>query len=86
MIFLGFSVEFNNRLSETQDISESNANFHCPRGCGRKYKQLGSLSKHLKYVCGVDKQFQCSICGKKFARKDQFKSHMVLVHKMLISN
>lgn len=86
MIFLGFLIESNNRSPMTgESITASNAKFHCPRGCGRKYKQQGSLSKHLKYVCGVAKQFECLICGKKFARKDRFKAHMGLVHKMLIS-
>ncbi|CAG0882468.1 unnamed protein product [Cyprideis torosa] len=40
----------------------------CPR-CSKSYHYKRSLQKHLAYECGVDPQFNCQICTKKFAQK-----------------
>jgi len=56
----------------------------CPNHCGRKYKHKGNLQRHLKFECGVPTKFQCTICGKCFARKDTFKSHMGLKHRIVL--
>lgn len=58
--------------------------FSCPNGCGRKYKNKRTIYTHLKYECGVPKQFSCDICGKSFALKHNFKTHMGLVHRLAI--
>nr|CAI5854436.1 unnamed protein product [Callosobruchus analis] len=46
----------------------------CPT-CWRSYKQKGHLSRHRRYECGVDPQFSCSLCTKKFRHKSTLKSH-----------
>lgn len=57
---------------------------YCPKGCGRKYKNKSTVYTHLKYECGVPKQFSCPICGKDFAQKQNLKSHMGLVHRVAV--
>lgn len=57
--------------------------YECPNGCGRKYKNRRSIWTHLKYECRRDKQFNCSYCGKNFARKGQLKSHCVITHRVI---
>ena len=55
----------------------------CPNNCGRKYKHDCSLRKHVKFECGVEKQFRCPVCAKMFARKDQLQRHMLTNHQIL---
>ncbi|PSN35576.1 hypothetical protein C0J52_22238 [Blattella germanica] len=57
-------------------ISQSNSNrtLSCPR-CDRKYAILYTLERHLRYECGVEKQFSCAVCHKKFKRSDVLKVH-----------
>lgn len=57
--------------------------FCCPNGCGRKYRHSSSLSNHLKFECSVEKQFQCTICGRMFSRKPSLKLHLVNMHRQI---
>ncbi|XP_060839239.1 longitudinals lacking protein, isoforms A/B/D/L-like isoform X5 [Rhopalosiphum padi] len=47
----------------------------CPHNCGRSYKHKHTLSKHLKYECGVQPQFICKNCARTFKRKHHLKKH-----------
>lgn len=61
--------------------------FHfCPNGCGRKYKRSCHLKRHLKYECGVSRQFSCIICMKEFSRRSTLKTHVAMVHGILMKN
>ncbi|KAF0755432.1 longitudinals lacking protein, isoforms A/B/D/L-like isoform X7 [Aphis craccivora] len=42
----------------------------CLNNCGRTYLNKKSLIRHLRYECGVKRQFQCSMCF------HQFKLHV----------
>lgn len=55
----------------------------CPNHCGRKYKHDASLRKHLKFECGVEKQFRCVNCGKTFSQKAHLLSHLLNIHKIV---
>lgn len=48
--------------------------FTCSR-CGRGYSVQYTMERHLKYECGVAKQFACAICLRKFARRDVLRVH-----------
>lgn len=58
--------------------------FHCPNKCGRKYGYKTNLVRHLKYQCGVPKQFACSLCSNKFSLKQHYRTHMLLLHKLIL--
>lgn len=63
--------------SSYQDtISQGNSSrsLSCPR-CDRKYAVLYTLERHLRYECGVEKQFSCGVCFKRFKRSDVLKVH-----------
>ncbi|KAH1002425.1 hypothetical protein HUJ04_008513 [Dendroctonus ponderosae] len=49
--------------------------FDCSR-CNKTYKYKSSLSKHLKYECGVEKQFRCTLCSYSGKQKAHLISHM----------
>jgi DNA-directed RNA polymerase subunit RPC12/RpoP len=59
-----------------------NETYSCTR-CDRKYKNKYALNKHLKFECGVDRQFRCEECGRRFSMKHHLKNHLLLVHKKL---
>lgn len=54
---------------------------YCPKGCGRSYKRLEHLKRHIGYECGVEPKYQCQICERRFVYNFSMKKHMVLVHK-----
>lgn len=59
----------------------------CPNNCGRSYKgteRKNNLKKHLVYACGVNPQFQCIICQKKFTYKSSLKGHLLMVHRQIL--
>jgi len=57
--------------------------FYCPKMCGRKYKSKQAVKLHMKYECGINPQFECSICGKKFKQPVHHRSHMLSIHKII---
>lgn len=72
------SSSSNQQLEQFYAGSGSN-NLKCPR-CSRFYSLPCTLIRHIRYECGVDKQFACRVCGKKFARRDILRSHEAKLH------
>lgn len=60
--------------------------FFCPRGCGRSYKRKDHCWRHIKYECGVPRQFKCTYCPRSFAHNSALKKHIIVVHKMSPDN
>lgn len=61
---------------------------YCPNNCGRCYRgpgRKGTLKRHLKHECGVPRKFQCSYCLKRFALKENLKTHYARVHKLVFN-
>lgn len=61
----------------------------CPNQCGRRYtgkNRKSNLKVHLKYECGVPRQFQCQYCQKNFVRKGHLKAHVGIIHGILLLN
>lgn len=54
--------------------------YKCQR-CGRGYSVAYSLERHLRYECGVNRQFSCHICFKLFTRKDIMRVHIKKKHR-----
>uniref|UniRef100_A0A182MCQ4 C2H2-type domain-containing protein n=1 Tax=Anopheles culicifacies TaxID=139723 RepID=A0A182MCQ4_9DIPT len=70
-------VVANAAAASTNNASSSGSAsaFKCPR-CPRAYALSYTLERHMKYECGVAKQFGCFKCGKRFSRKDILKAHV----------
>jgi len=55
--------------------------FKCSNGgCGRIYRNRSSLTRHLKFECGMPPKYECMLCEKRCALKSNLKQHMVAVH------
>jgi uncharacterized C2H2 Zn-finger protein len=55
--------------------------YSCPR-CANNYTHQASLARHLKWECGVEAKFTCSVCRFKSKRKSNYIRHMVNIHKV----
>ncbi|RZB39183.1 hypothetical protein BDFB_000070 [Asbolus verrucosus] len=55
-----------------------NRPYQCPK-CPNSYKHKRSLSKHLKWECGKDPQFQCSYCTYASKYKYHYVTHMATI-------
>lgn len=59
---------------------------NCPQECGKSYKNISSLNKHLKYECNKVPQFKCLFCNRKAKRPDNLRQHMKMMHGYTISS
>lgn len=57
--------------------------YFCPNKCGRKYQHKRSLKAHLRYECGVEPQFTCDICFRKFVHNGHLRTHRGIVHRVI---
>lgn len=84
-IFNVYNIHFLNYFLDYQ--LQQAFRIYCPNHCGRSYTgayRKKNLKNHLLFECGVEPQFQCSICRKRFSRKSNLKTHVVLIHKSLL--
>lgn len=51
------------------------SSYACAR-CGNSYARLHSLSRHVRFECGVDPKFECPVCHKKSKHKHNLLLHM----------
>jgi hypothetical protein len=77
--------EYNCTYSSTYDQITVGAESRivCPKLCGRSYKRMEHLKRHISYECGVEPKYKCHVCHRKFVYNFSMKKHMGLVHKDL---
>ncbi|XP_020290047.1 longitudinals lacking protein, isoforms A/B/D/L-like isoform X3 [Pseudomyrmex gracilis] len=54
----------------------------CPK-CGKSYKYLGDMKKHLRFQCGKKPGFECPYCHKRAYISSNMYSHVRSVHSDL---
>lgn len=48
--------------------------------CHKTYSTKGALQRHVRYECGVEPQFRCHLCSRRFCHNYHLKTHLIL-HK-----
>ena len=49
--------------------------------CNKSYSTKRALQRHKRYECGVEPQFRCHICDRRFFHNFHLKSHLVVHEK-----
>lgn len=62
------------------EVSKMTDMFSCDR-CGRFYKYKQGLVQHLRYECGIEPKFPCTLCPYKAKQRSTLKTHIVLKHR-----
>ncbi|KAF2892503.1 hypothetical protein ILUMI_13667 [Ignelater luminosus] len=60
-----------------------NKNNTCHK-CGRSFTRLDNLQRHVKYICGVAPQFQCSVCLYSTKHKYVLMQHLKKKHNYVV--
>ncbi|XP_076546434.1 uncharacterized protein LOC117604380 [Osmia lignaria lignaria] len=68
------AVSFIGKNATATSIRDSSS-YSCPR-CGNAYTRPHSLSRHIRFECGVEPQFECPVCHKKSKHKHNLVLHM----------
>ncbi|KAF6202963.1 hypothetical protein GE061_003371 [Apolygus lucorum] len=55
--------------------------FTCGK-CQRKYRWKAALQRHVKYECGKEAQFFCSVCSYRAKHKSSLLRHMTGRHAL----
>nr|CAD7257412.1 unnamed protein product [Timema shepardi] len=56
------------------DTDQSNE-FPCPK-CGKVYRWMTSLSRHMRLECGQERKYHCQVCGRRFKHKHHLMDHI----------
>lgn len=59
--------------------------FICPNGCGKRYTLRSTLSRHIRFECGVEPKFKCGYCPYRCKQLSNLNRHIVNVHKEKVS-
>ena len=46
--------------------------------CKKSYSTKGALQRHVRYECGVEPQFKCHLCDRRFCHNYHLKTHLIL--------
>ena len=55
--------------------------FKCQK-CGKCYNWNYNLNRHIKFECGIENRFECSLCHKRFPYKQNAAIHLKRKHKI----
>ncbi|XP_076272099.1 zinc finger E-box-binding homeobox 2-like [Rhynchophorus ferrugineus] len=63
-------------LGDTKDYYETEDGRYGCLKCKATYKHKRALWRHSRYECGVQRQFECTNCLKKFKHRCHLKAHV----------
>lgn len=63
-------------LTEVKTSTKNEVRGYSCSKCGNAYSRPHSLSRHIRFECGVEPQFECPICHKRSKHKHNLLLHM----------
>jgi len=75
-----FSPKKINRKAENPNNKQS---FKCQK-CGKCYNWNYNLNRHMRFECGIENRFECSLCQKRFPYKQNAAIHLKRKHKVTL--
>ncbi|KAE8747861.1 hypothetical protein FOCC_FOCC005473 [Frankliniella occidentalis] len=73
-----FSFPGLKRRSRRKPVTEPGS-YPCER-CGKEYGYRKNMLQHLRYECGMEPQFRCPQCVRRFRRNSHLRSHIFSKH------
>jgi uncharacterized C2H2 Zn-finger protein len=67
------------QTDNTHPVSDGGNVFQCTQ-CGKVYMSKGNLTRHLKFECGKEPQFQCPHCPLRTKHKSSLLTHIYCKH------
>ena len=64
---------------------EQKQSFKCQK-CGKCYNWNYNLNRHMRFECGIENRFECSMCQKRFPYKQNVAIHLKRKHKLQLDN
>ncbi|XP_015436080.1 PREDICTED: gastrula zinc finger protein XlCGF57.1-like [Dufourea novaeangliae] len=52
--------------------------------CGRTYQMRHNLVKHLRFECGGQKHFVCTVCPARYTQNGKLRQHMLNAHNIFV--
>merc|ERR1719481_194115 len=66
-----------------EKFSSSKQSFKCQK-CGKCYNWNYNLNRHMRFECGIENRFECSLCQKRFPYKQNAAIHLKRKHKVTL--
>ena len=71
--------------SKSAKDSKEQQQFKCQK-CGKCYRWNYNLNRHMRFECGIENRFECSMCQKRFPYKQNVAIHLKRKHKLQLDN
>ncbi|GLH07095.1 Adult enhancer factor 1 [Gryllus bimaculatus] len=68
-------------FSDTPASYTVEAAFPC-WACGRVYRRMSTLQRHVRYECGKEPQFACQWCPYRAKQKSNLATHCRMLHPL----
>lgn len=84
-LFLASFLNFSNSTGGSERLMKNYEGRNVCFQCTRSYKNIRHLNRHLRYECGVEKQFKCPFCARLFTHRGHLKNHCIRLHNKFLS-
>jgi len=71
--------------SRKREPNPNKQTFKCQK-CGKCYNWNYNLNRHMRFECGIENRFACSMCQKRFPYKQNAAIHLKRKHKLPMDN
>jgi hypothetical protein len=77
---MGLEIQQPSVSQQPSGSSNGPGAFQCPN-CGKFYKYRRNMLAHLKLECGMEPQFHCQFCPRRYKQKSKLQIHVGSKHR-----